>query len=111
MRTRAGVKFTRGPAVRSVKELLGRHRPQLARLTEQAVRQERWRAWLTEVLPAELLGRVSGVNERDDATLVVFAESAAWAARLRYALAEIEPALRSAHPGIGGVEVRVLPRS
>jgi hypothetical protein len=110
MRTRAGVKFSGGPAARSVKDLLARHGPQLSRLSEQAAVQARWREYLGGVLPAELLPRVSGVNERDGA-LVVFAESAVWSARLRYALLEIEHRVRSAHPEVESIEVRVLPRS
>jgi hypothetical protein len=42
--------------------------------------------------------------------LVVFATSAAWSARVRFALAECEPDLRRDHPAIGRISVRVLPR-
>jgi hypothetical protein len=110
MRTRAGIKFTAAPAAHSVKDLLARHGPQLQRLTDQAALQQRWREWLMEVLPAELGARVSGVIERAG-TLVVFAESAAWSTRLRYALLELEGPLRAAHPQVESIEVRVLPRS
>jgi hypothetical protein len=84
--------------------------PSLTRLTDQAARQQRWNEWLATHLPADIHVRVSGVNERDG-TLVVFAESAAWCARLRYALAELEPALRAVGPAVSAIEVRVLPRS
>ncbi|HEY4210533.1 MAG TPA: hypothetical protein VGM84_03540 [Steroidobacteraceae bacterium] len=53
--------------------------------------------------------KISGIVERDG-TVVLFAESAAWSARLRYAVQEIEPRLREAHPNITAVKVRVLPR-
>ena len=109
MRTRAGVKFRATPAAHSVKELLARRGPQLTRLTDQAAQQARWREWLGQHLPAQLGARVSGVNERNG-TLVVFAESAAWSTRLRYALLELEGALRAAHPSVESIEVRVLPR-
>jgi hypothetical protein len=46
--------------------------------------------------------------ERGD-TLVIFTRSAGWSARVRFAVAEIEAQLKSAHPGIARVEVRVLP--
>jgi len=45
-----------------------------------------------------------------DDTLVVFAESSAWSARLRYAVVEIEAQIRAAHPGITEITVRVLPK-
>ena len=102
---------TRRRAVDSVKELLKRPGVSpLARLTDQAARQAAWRRWLEARLPSQAALRLSGVVERDD-TLVVFTDSSAWSARLRYALAEIEAELRSAHPGIRRVSVRVLPRS
>jgi hypothetical protein len=84
--------------------------PALTRLTDQAARQHLWSEWLSTHLPSDLHARVSGVNERDG-TLVVFAESAAWCARLRYALAELEPVLHAAGPAVSAIEVRVLPRS
>jgi hypothetical protein len=82
----------------------------LTRLTDQAARQDLWSAWLSAQLPAEIHARISGVNERDG-TLVVFAESAAWCARLRFALVGLEGALRAAHPLVQSIRVRVLPRS
>jgi hypothetical protein len=83
--------------------------PALTRLTEQAHRQHLWSEWLATHLPAEMCARVSGVNEREG-TLVVFAESAAWCARLRFALIELEGSLRAAHPAVQSIQVRVLPR-
>jgi hypothetical protein len=49
------------------------------------------------------------VVERHD-TLVIFTASAAWSARLRFAVAEIDAQLKRTHPGIAAVAVRVLPR-
>jgi hypothetical protein len=109
MRTRAHVKFRAAPPARSVKELLARTGPQLTRVTDQAARQHSWREWLGKLLPPELHARVSGVHERDGA-LVVFAESAAWSTRLRFALLELEGTVRAAHPSVETIQVRVLPR-
>jgi hypothetical protein len=94
----------------SVKALLGRasHSP-LARIQEQANAHERVRKWLETQLPPALVPRLSGVVERGE-TLVIFAESAVWSARVRYAVAEIEPALRLAFPQLSVVNVRVKPR-
>ena len=106
LRTRAGVKSTR---IHSVKDLLGRAAPALTRITEQAAQQRFWSDWLCRHLPTELGASLAGVTERDG-TLVLFAASAAWAARLRYALTELEPELRSAAPQLKAFAVRVRPR-
>jgi hypothetical protein len=97
------------PRSDSVKDLLARAHPALARLSEQAARQELWRRWLAMHLPREAVEHVSGVVERDD-TLVIFTSSAAWSARVRFAVAEIEEQLKRAHPAIADVAVRVLPK-
>jgi hypothetical protein len=105
MRSRAGLKSTRA---HSVKDLLTRSVPHLTRVTEGAERGEFWRIWLSEHLPAELGQHVSGAAERE-ATLTVFADSSAWSARLRFALAELEPEILAAG-SLAQVRVRVLPR-
>jgi hypothetical protein len=81
----------------------------LNRVTDQAERQHFWRIWLSERLPEGLCPRISGITERD-ATLVIFAETAAWSARLRFAVMELEAAIRAADPQLANIEVRVLPR-
>ena len=110
MRTRAGPTSRTLRSTHSVKDLLKRSLPALTRLTDQAARQDLWSEWLGAHLPAEMHARISGVNEREG-TLVVFAESAAWCARLRYALLELEGSLRATHPLVESIQVRVLPRS
>jgi hypothetical protein len=110
MRTRAGIKSGPRTPPRSVKDLLERRFPTLARLSGEAAQQARWNAWLGAHLPSNITRSISGVHERDG-VLVVFAESAAWSARLRFALVELEPALKHEHPQITSTEVRVLPRS
>jgi hypothetical protein len=94
----------------SVKEVLDRASPALTRLQEQADRQSYWKQWLAQHLPTELTTRLSGVVERDD-TLVIFTESAAWSARLRYFLPELETHVKHAQPTIKQVSVRVMPKS
>jgi hypothetical protein len=106
MRTAAGPFAQR---LHSVKELLGGGTGILTRVTDRAAGANRWRAWLSQHLPPELRAKVSGVTEREG-TLVIFAESAAWSARLRYAALELESAIRAEDPGITAVAVRVLPR-
>jgi hypothetical protein len=57
----------------------------------------------------ELYSRISGLVERDG-TLTVFTESAAWSARLRFALADVERDVKAKSPGLRGVIVKILPR-
>src|SRR5262245_45579715 len=74
----------------SVKALLDAHlAPTLARVTRQSARQDFWRDWLAKRLSVDEFEHVSGIVEKDD-TLIIFTESAAWSARVRYAVAELE---------------------
>jgi predicted nucleic acid-binding Zn ribbon protein len=93
----------------SVKDLLAKLTPTLTRVTDQAARQTFWRRWLGAHLPAEMAEKLTGVVEREG-VLVIFAESSAWSARLRYAVQEIEAQIRASSPGVTEVSVRVLPR-
>ncbi|HUN26100.1 MAG TPA: DciA family protein [Steroidobacteraceae bacterium] len=92
----------------SVKELLGRPSAVLDSIADQAARQRVWRAWLDERLPADLRARVSGVVAREG-ELVIFAVSAGWSVRLRYALADLEAELRGVDRAIERIVVRVMP--
>jgi len=107
VRTAAG---PRPPRLHSVKELLRRSAPGLRRITDQAAREGFWSGWLCHHLPTEIGARICGVVERD-ATLVIFAASAAWCARLRYAVQELEPQIRATAPQLTAITVRVQPRS
>jgi hypothetical protein len=93
----------------SVKDLLAKLTPNLKRVTEQGHRQDFWRDWLVAHLSAEIIEKLTGVVERDG-VLVIFAESPAWSARLRFYVQEIEAQILTAKPGITAVNVRVLPR-
>jgi Dna[CI] antecedent, DciA len=93
----------------SVKEILSKLTPGLKRATHQVSRQDFWRDWLDTHLPVEIRGKLTGVVERDG-VLVIFAESPAWSARLRYFVQDIEAQIRAADPKITAVNVRVLPR-
>ena len=79
------------------------------RVTALAARANFWNEWLSQRLPPELRPRISGVVERER-TLVIFAESAAWSARLRFAVQELEREILTAAGGLSGVVVRVRPR-
>jgi predicted nucleic acid-binding Zn ribbon protein len=95
----------------SVKSLLSRaSHSALARVAEQRQSQTDWREWLGSKLPADLGPRVRAVVERDG-NLVVFAESSAWSARLRFAIAELESQLRAGNSAIRSIAVKVMPRA
>jgi hypothetical protein len=95
--------------VHSVKDLIAQRAPALMRVTAQVGRTNFWTTWLSGHLPVEVGVRVTGVIERQG-TLVIFAESAAWSARLRFAVQELEPQILAASPGLHAVLVRVRPR-
>ena len=94
---------------RSIGDLLNRNGPVLSRIGDQSARQAFWRGWLQARLPAALAARISGVIARDG-VLTVFAESAAWSARLRYAIEELDAPVREADPDIRRLALKVLPR-
>jgi hypothetical protein len=68
-----------------------------------------WQVAVMEALGPDLANKVNRCT-LDGGTLTVFAESSAWAARMRFMLAEAEPELRAATPGFREVLVRVRPR-
>jgi|ERR1043165_548152 hypothetical protein len=107
MRSRTGLA---AHSAHSVKELLTRRAPGLMRITAQSARQNFWSCWLSERLTPEICAKVSGVSAHRE-TLVIFAETAAWSARLRYALLELEHEIRAADPTLTAIKVRVLPRA
>jgi hypothetical protein len=81
----------------------------LGRVAEQRQAQADWRTWLSSKLPAALASRVTGAVENAE-NLVIFAESSAWSARLRYAVAELDAEIRRANPAIQTINVRVMPK-
>ncbi len=107
--SRPGNSGSKSQAVHSVKDLLARAVPVLSRAGDQIARQAFWRPWLEAHLPPGLPARITGITERDG-NLVVFADSPAWSARLRYALQELAARIRETQPDIKEVSVRVMPR-
>ena len=94
----------------SVKELLQRSTPVLAGLQRTALRQRDWLQWVQRELPGDLATHVTGVAEQSG-ELVIFAESAAWGVRLRYAAPQLLSAIGNQGAKIAGVKVRVVPRN
>jgi hypothetical protein len=107
--SRRGVSGSGSHSPHSVKDLLARSVPIGSQAAGQSARQAFWRPWLETRLAPGLAPRISGITERDG-SLVVFADSPAWSARLRYALHELQGQIREAQPDIKEVSVRVMPR-
>jgi len=106
------VSTSRNPvrAPESVKALLSRiSRNVVTPVAEQRQAQQGWREWLKNKLPAHIETHVTGVVEREG-TLTVFAESAAWSARVRIEMAELEAQVRERSAAIGKLVVKVMPR-
>jgi hypothetical protein len=93
----------------SVKDLLLRSTPVLAGLQREALRHHDWLQWVQRELPAELASHVTGVTEQAG-ELVIFAESAVWGVRLRYAAPQLLEVILRQQANISGVKVRVMPR-
>jgi len=70
--------------------------------------QQQWLQWFQETLPEELRGSIVNVVHKGE-ELTVLASSAAWSARLRYALEALRPKLKQRAPDIVKVTVRVSP--
>ena len=70
--------------------------------------QQLWLEWMNAVLPVELRAALVNVVLKGN-DLTVLAVSAAWSARLRFAVAAIEPEIRARAPAIVKVTVRVAP--
>jgi hypothetical protein len=94
----------------SVNSLLSRvSQSALGRVATQRQAQQDWRSWLKNRLSGDIESHITGISESGDA-LTVFADSAAWSARLRFAVAEIEDDIRQQNAAIRKVVVKVLPR-
>jgi len=94
----------------SVNSLLSRiSQSALGKVATQRQAQQDWRSWLKNRLSSDIEAHITGVSESGEA-LTVFADSAAWSARLRFALADLESDIREEKAVIQKVIVKVLPR-
>ncbi len=98
---------TRGRRTVAIGELLSRQ--PAARAVRAALdRQEQWLAQLRDILPPELGAQLAGAVERRG-TLIIYASSAAWCTRLKYALAGALPRCQELAPQLRALQVRVRP--
>ena len=93
----------------SVNDLLA-HRSGLRRIIDSIPAQLSWAEWLRAAVTAPLADHIVSAVPKS-AELVVFADSAAWATRLRYALAALLPDITTRDAAISRTTVRVQMRS
>ena len=90
-------------------DLISTRLPALAKRARLAPESSEWQVAVMNALGPGLANKVNRCT-LDSGRITVIAESSAWAARMRFALAEIEPELRQITPGFRELTIRVRPR-
>ena len=113
IRRRAAPPATNGTAgrygnIKSVSSLLT-NRSSLGRIVERLPAQLSWAEWLRTQVPVALGDHIVSAVPKT-AELVVFADSAAWAMRLRYALAAMQAQILARDATLLHTSVRVQMR-
>jgi hypothetical protein len=101
---------------RLISELLESHKVRsgapggaLRRITAALPVQQSWADWLRATLAAELAGHLVTAVPKN-AELLVFADSAAWGVRLRYALQALLPQITARDAALSRITVRIQAR-
>jgi hypothetical protein len=81
-------------------------RPGLRHIIAPLPAQQSWVEWLRAALAADLAGHVVGAVPKNG-ELVVFADTAPWSARLRYALAAMQGDITGRDAALTRITVRV----
>ena len=98
-----------GRAPRTVGDLISARLPALAQRARSTPETSEWHVTVMKALGPELANKVNGVT-LVNGRITVNAESSAWASRMRFLLADVEPALREATPDFRELVVRVRPK-
>ena len=98
-----------GATPRTVRDLISTRLPALAQRAGSTPETSEWQVAVMKALGPELAVKVNAIT-LNSGKITVIAESSAWASRMRFLLAEIEPSLRSITPGYRALTVRVRPR-
>ena len=98
-----------GSKPRTAGDLISARLPALAQRALSAAEESVWQVAVMKALGTELANKVNRCS-LDSGRLTVIAESSAWAARMRFRLAEAEPEIRAVTPGYRELIVRVRPR-
>jgi hypothetical protein len=97
-----------GSNPRSINDLLS-SRSGLRRITAAIPVQQSWVDWLRATVASELAGHIVGAVPKN-AELVVFADSAGWGTRLRYALTAMLPQIAARDAALLRITVRIQAR-
>ena len=98
-----------GRAPRTVRDLISARLPALAQRALSTPETSEWHVTVMNALGPDLANKVNGIT-LNSGRITVVAESSAWAARVRFALAEMEPAVRAVTPDFRELVVRVRPK-
>jgi hypothetical protein len=98
-----------GPAPRTVADLMSARLPALAQRALSKTEESEWHVAVMKVLGPDLSVKVNAIT-LNGGRITVVAESSAWAARMRFRLAEGEHTLRDRTPEYRDFVVRVRPR-
>ena len=90
-------------------DLISARLPALAQRARSTPEASEWHVTVMKALGAELANKVNGVT-LNMGRITVIAESSAWASRMRFVLADAEPALREVTPDFRELVVRVRPK-
>ena len=85
-----------------------KNQPLVAQLARRQRTSDEWLPWFAARLPDGLSGRLAQVTCQGG-TLRLTCASAAWGARLRYALGPLEAEIRDRDPDIVKIVVAVMP--
>ena len=97
-----------GATPRTVGDLISARLPTLAERARKQPEASEWQVAVMKALGPDLAVKVNRCS-LESGRLTVVAESSAWAARIRFALADLEPTLRDLVPDFRELLVRVRP--
>jgi Dna[CI] antecedent, DciA len=97
-----------GSKPRTARDLISARLPALAQRALSVPEASEWQVTVMKALGPDLVNKLNRCT-LDRGRITVVAESSAWAARMRFALADIVPALAAVTPGFRDLVVRVRP--
>jgi len=83
--------------------------PALAQRARSTPETSEWHVTVMKALGPDLAVKVNGIT-LNSGKITVIAEASAWASRMRFVLAEVEPELRRVTPEFRELVVRVRPK-
>jgi hypothetical protein len=101
-------RIRQGFSPRSIADLISARLPTLVEGAPASAEASEWHVAVMNALGPELANKVNRCT-LDAGRITVVTESSAWAARMRFALAEIEPRLRELVPDFKELAVRIRP--